>query len=121
MPLPAPIVLAAGFPSAIFEPTCGQVGVDCPAADLPNRLARGPARRSSPSIIAPVTAGQFSQRGTRYHDIFARVAGYDAGKKIKGRKRYIVVDTLGLMAGLVVHSADIQDRVAQPQFSKPSS
>jgi len=38
------------------------------------------------------------------------VAGYDAGKKIKGRKRHIVVDTLGLMVGLIVHSADIQDR-----------
>jgi transposase len=38
------------------------------------------------------------------------IAGYDAGKKIKGRKRHIVVDTLGLMVGLVVHSADIQDR-----------
>jgi len=38
------------------------------------------------------------------------IAGYDAGKKIKGRKRHIVVDTLGLMVGLVVNSADIQDR-----------
>jgi transposase len=38
------------------------------------------------------------------------IAGYDASKKIKGRKRHIVVDTLGLMVGLVVHSADIQDR-----------
>jgi transposase len=38
------------------------------------------------------------------------IAGYDAGKKIKGRKRHIVVDTLGLMVGLVVHGADIQDR-----------
>lgn len=38
------------------------------------------------------------------------IAGYDAGKKIKGRKRHIIVDTLGLMVGLVVHSADIQDR-----------
>ena len=36
--------------------------------------------------------------------------GYDAGKKIKGRKRHIVVDTLGLILALVVHSADIQDR-----------
>ena len=36
--------------------------------------------------------------------------GYDAGKKIKGRKRHIVTDTLGLMVGLVVHSADVQDR-----------
>lgn len=38
------------------------------------------------------------------------IAGYDAGKKTKGRKRHIVVDTLGLMVGLVVHGADIQDR-----------
>lgn len=38
------------------------------------------------------------------------ISGYDAGKKIKGRKRHIVVDTLGLMVGLMVHAADIQDR-----------
>ena len=36
--------------------------------------------------------------------------GYDAGKKIKGRKRHIVVDTLGHLIGLIVHPADIQDR-----------
>lgn len=38
------------------------------------------------------------------------IRGYDAGKKIKGRKRHIVTDTLGLMVGLVVHGADVQDR-----------
>jgi len=38
------------------------------------------------------------------------VFGYDAGKKIKGRKRHIVTDTHGFMVGLVVHSAGIQDR-----------
>ena len=38
------------------------------------------------------------------------VRGYDAGKKINGRKRHIVTDTLGFMVGLVVHSADVQDR-----------
>ena len=36
--------------------------------------------------------------------------GYDAGKKIKGEKRHIAVDTLGLMHGLVVTPASIQDR-----------
>ncbi len=36
--------------------------------------------------------------------------GYDAGKKITGRKRHICVDTLGLILAVVVHSADIQDR-----------
>ena len=37
--------------------------------------------------------------------------GYDAAKKIKGRKRHIVVDTLGLLLAVVVHAADIQDRI----------
>jgi transposase len=36
--------------------------------------------------------------------------GYDAGKKIKGKKRHIVVDTQGLLMEAIVHSADIQDR-----------
>jgi transposase len=36
--------------------------------------------------------------------------GYDAGKKVKGRKRHIVTDTSGHLVGLQVHAADIQDR-----------
>lgn len=36
--------------------------------------------------------------------------GYDAGKKVKGRKRHIAVDTLGLLLIVFVHSASIQDR-----------
>jgi transposase len=36
--------------------------------------------------------------------------GFDAGKKIKGRKRHIVTDTEGNLVGLQVHAADIQDR-----------
>jgi putative transposase len=38
--------------------------------------------------------------------------GYDAGKKIKGRKRHLAVDTLGLVLGLLITSATIQDRDA---------
>lgn len=36
--------------------------------------------------------------------------GYDAGKKVKGHKRHILVDTLGLLLIVVVHAACIQDR-----------
>lgn len=36
--------------------------------------------------------------------------GYDAGKKVKGRKRHILVDTMGNLLQVVVHQADIQDR-----------
>ena len=38
------------------------------------------------------------------------VRGYDAGKKIKGRKRHIVTDTSGFLIFILVHAADIQDR-----------
>ena len=43
------------------------------------------------------------------------VRGHDAGKKVKGRKRHIVTDTLGLLVGLIVHSAGIQDRDGAPE------
>ena len=36
--------------------------------------------------------------------------GYDAGKKINGRKRHLLVDTMGLVLMVVVHTANIQDR-----------
>lgn len=36
--------------------------------------------------------------------------GFDAGKKIQGRKRHILVDTLGLMIALCVTTACVQDR-----------
>ncbi|WP_274532210.1 IS5 family transposase [Ktedonobacter racemifer] len=38
--------------------------------------------------------------------------GYDGGKKINGRKRQVLVDTLGLILHLKVHTADVQDRAA---------
>jgi putative transposase len=37
-------------------------------------------------------------------------SGYDAGKKIKGKKRHILVDTVGLVLHAIVHPANIQDR-----------
>jgi transposase len=36
--------------------------------------------------------------------------GYDAGKRVRGRKRHLLVDTLGLLLVAMVHSASVQDR-----------
>ena len=44
------------------------------------------------------------------------VSGFDAGKKIKGRKRHIVTDTLGLMLFVTIHAADVQDRDGAPDL-----
>lgn len=42
------------------------------------------------------------------------ICGYDAAKKIKGRKRHIVTDTEGNLVHALVHTADIQDRDGAP-------
>jgi transposase len=47
--------------------------------------------------------------------------GYDAGKKVKGRKRHVAVDTLGLPIKCQVTSADVQDRDALPDLLKAVS
>ena len=36
--------------------------------------------------------------------------GFDAGKKVKGVKYHVLVDTLGLLLNVVVHAANVQDR-----------
>ena len=67
-----------------------------------NSLARR-QRRPFPSSTARASKAQ--KKGAQFRSL-----GYDAGKKIKGAKRHIAVDTLGLMHGLVVTPASIQDR-----------
>jgi putative transposase len=41
--------------------------------------------------------------------------GYDAGKKVKGRKRHIVVDSLGLLLAVAVTAANADDGTAAPR------
>src|SRR5208337_5694209 len=36
--------------------------------------------------------------------------GYDAGKRVKGKKRHLLVDTQGFLLAAIVHGADVQDR-----------
>jgi putative transposase len=46
------------------------------------------------------------------------VRGFDGGKKVKGRKRHIVVDTLGLLLAVMVHSAGLADSQQAPHVLK---
>lgn len=46
------------------------------------------------------------------------ISGYDAGKKVKGRKRHIVTDTLGFLLFVLIHGADVQDRDGAPAVLK---
>ena len=72
-------------------------------------------REASPTVaIIDSQSAKGAQKGGPGLD----ASGYDAGKKIKGRKRHILVDTLGLLLNVVVHPADIQDRDGALDWSK---
>jgi putative transposase len=45
--------------------------------------------------------------------------GYDGAKKLSGRKRHVLVDTLGLLLKVVVHVASLQDRAGVPLLLDP--
>jgi transposase len=42
--------------------------------------------------------------------------GYAAEKMVKGRKRHILTDTIGLLVGAIVHPGDVQDRDGAPRL-----
>jgi transposase len=57
------------------------------------------------------SAGLIDSQSVQGADTVGRdTRGYDAGKKINGRKRFIVTDTLGLLLTVVVVAASVQDR-----------
>jgi putative transposase len=79
------------------------------------RLARGRKRRPSAGILDTQSVRTGPQRGPR---------GYDPGKKVKGRKRVLLVDTEGLIHATQVLPASVQDRdtpaVIEPELAGSS-
>ena len=60
----------------------------------------------------PTAAVIDSQSVKAAETVAAASRGYDAGKKINGRKRHIAVDTIGLLLTVLVTAASVQDRDA---------
>ena len=63
------------------------------------------ARRARPPQSSTARASRARKKGPAIDP-----TGYDAGKKIKGKKRHILVDKQGLLMHAIVHAADVQDR-----------
>ena len=79
---------------------------------LRTRVRHQNKRKESPSLgIIDSQSVKTTERGGPH--------GIDAHKKVNGRKRHLVVDTLGMVMAAVVHSAGIQDRDgAKPVLKK---
>lgn len=80
---------------------CGLLDIINEALVSASRLAVGRDAEPSAAIIDSQSVKTTESGG---------ISGFDAGKKIKGRKRHIMTDTRGNLLYGTVHSADIQDR-----------
>ena len=75
------------------------------AHDLLRELARRQAGRTAEPHAAILDSPSAKTTG-----VGGPARGYDGGKRVKGRKRHILVDVMGLLLAARVHAADIQDR-----------
>lgn len=58
------------------------------------------------------SAGIIDSQSVKTTDIGGEERGFDGGKKVNGRKRHIIVDTLGLVLVVLVHAANVADVTA---------
>ncbi|MEE1745038.1 IS5 family transposase [Streptomyces sp. JV184] len=83
----------------------------CMVREFHDRV-RGRVRERTGRDALP-TAGVIDSQSVKADAVVgASTRGFDGGKLVDGRKRHVVVDTLGLLLGVMVTAADVGDRTA---------
>jgi putative transposase len=80
-------------------------GTLCRAHEMLRGLVRQRAGRTAES-----TAAIIDSQSAKTSGVGGPARGYDGGKRVKGRKRHVLVDVMGLVLAVCVHAADVQDR-----------